>query len=172
MNVLFCRKLTIYCLDGSSAKKFAVKIPGAHNGSAKKVKAYLFHEKEIPLECQTLFICDQESGMFEHIEGDVSLDFLKEGKKTLHMYMKKSAQTRSLENVRKSDFEAWYEQYKQNKTDPTYKGKSYIILSCNNMSSNSSQPNFTTMKIVFSAKNELLKSYLCWLLCLLWFSFK
>lgn len=152
---IFYRKLTIYCLDGSTAKKFTVDIPGVHNYSANKLKAFLFQNKKIPLECQTLFICDQESGMFEHIDGDASLDCLKAEKKTIHMYMKKSAQTRSLENVRKSDFEAWYEQYKQNKNEPTYQGKSYIILLCNYMSSNSRKPNFKTLKIVFSAKKAL-----------------
>ena len=121
---MFCyvdRVLHVYCLDGSTAKKFQLDIPGVHRFNVEKLRTYLLAEKGIPLECQTLFLRGQ-NGMFEHLQADDrGLQALEHGN-TLHLYIKKSSQTAALENTRQSDFDVWYKKFKELKINANYNG--------------------------------------------------
>lgn len=65
--------------------------------------------------------------MFEHLQSDERPLGDLRGGKTLHLYVKKSAQTATLENTRQSDFDVWYKKFKELKIDANYQGLFFDI---------------------------------------------
>ena len=126
LKVCACR-LLVYALTASDGSKFKLRVP--MQKTVKDLKTYLLHEKAFPMACQTLFQCKNKTHL-ELLKDDAFLPKIDDrtaNAPTLHLYITKSAQQKSLEKTRQSDFDDWLKRLKKTNISPYYKGNVKLV---------------------------------------------
>ncbi|XP_067940362.1 ranBP-type and C3HC4-type zinc finger-containing protein 1-like [Watersipora subatra] len=102
--------LMVYGLSTDKGSKYKIQLLGVSSKSTvKDLKLRILRERNIPVECQTLFHCkDQKLHLPKNEEKISSISNC-----TLHLYVTKSAQQKTLEKTRQSDFDNWLTKIKQ-----------------------------------------------------------
>ena len=117
----FYYRILVFALVGSNGAKFKLTVPESRMKSVRELKSYVLHEKKIPVECQTLFYCKNKTHL-EPLKDGSPLPKINESSGTLHLYITKTAQKKSLEKTRQSDFEDWLKRLKATNTSTLYTG--------------------------------------------------
>lgn len=105
--------------------KFRLTVPVEQTkSSVRDFKTYIQKQKEIPAECQTLFMC-HDGAQFKCLKDGEKIPELRQGQRTttLHLYVRKTAQLPELEKTRKSDYDEWFKKFQELKLSPYYKGE-------------------------------------------------